>query len=110
MGALYIAAGIYHFINPKLYLRIMPPYIPWHKELIFLSGVAEVVVGVGLFFDVTRSIAAWGTILLLIAIYPANIYMYTSKVKIGKTDIPLWGHILRFFAQLGLIFWAYTYT
>lgn len=110
MGLLYIAAGLYHFKNPKMYLKIMPPYLPFHLPLVYISGFAEIILGVGVLFEPTRVFAAWGTILLLLAIYPANVYMWTHQVKFLGKSIPAWGHLLRLFTQLGLIFWAYLYT
>lgn len=112
MAGLYIIAGVYHFVNPKAYLKLMPPYLPYHLPLIYLSGLAEIVLGLGLFFPMTQSISAWGIIALLIAIYPANYYMYKAKVILPFTKKPLpdWAHALRFFTQLGLMYWAYLYT
>ncbi|MBD2699507.1 DoxX family protein [Spirosoma sp. BT702] len=104
---IYIAAGTNHFINPKTYLSIMPPYIPAHALMVQLSGVAEVVLGIGLLFPQTRSLAAWGLILLLIAVFPANIYMVTSN-RFRK--FPLWLRWLRLPLQAVLIWWAYQYT
>ncbi len=60
MGALYIAAGIYHFVDPAFYVKIMPPYLPWHLELVYLSGVAEILLGALVLIPATRSLAAWG--------------------------------------------------
>jgi hypothetical protein len=59
MALLYIGAGVLHFVVPKFYLRIMPPYLPAHHLLVALSGVAEVIVGVGLLIPATRVWAAW---------------------------------------------------
>jgi uncharacterized membrane protein len=55
-----ILAGILHFVKPKFFLAIMPPYIPAHQLMVALSGVAEIIFGTGLLFDNTRSWAAWG--------------------------------------------------
>ncbi len=107
MSFLYTIAGINHFIKPKFYLAIMPPYIPAHGLMVFLSGLAEVILGVALLFPATRTYAAWGIILLLIAVLPANIFMITS----GKfTKIPEWILWLRIPLQFLLIWWAYLYT
>ena len=88
MASLYIVAGIYHFINPKFYLKIMPPYIPWHKAMNYISGGAEVILGLLLFFTTYSTIAAWGIITLLFAVFPANIY-HLSSAKPNR-GIPLW--------------------
>lgn len=65
MGAIYIIAGTLHFIKPKVYLRIMPRYLPFHKALVLLSGIAEIILGVGLFFKETKDLAIYGIIAML---------------------------------------------
>lgn len=87
MAALYITAGVFHFLRPRLYVKMMPPYVPAHQLMVLLSGIAEVVLGFGLLWSATRSLAAWGLIVLLIAIFPANIYMATSG-RFAK--VPAW--------------------
>jgi uncharacterized membrane protein len=81
MGAFYVFAGVMHFVNPDFYLEIMPPYLAWHAELVFLSGVAEVVLGVAVLVPRTRRLAAWGIIALLIAVFPANLHMAVSQIR-----------------------------
>ena len=80
MAASYVAVGVSHFTNPTFFLAIMPPYLPWHEELVALSGVAEIVGGVGVLFPATRRLAGWWIIALLIAVYPANIHMLINDV------------------------------
>ncbi len=58
MGAFYVFAGVQHFRIPDFYLQLMPPYLPWHSELVALSGVAEILCGVGLVIPRTRVMAA----------------------------------------------------
>lgn len=107
MSVLYIVAGIMHFIKPRMYVSIMPPYIPSPQMMVFLSGIAEAVLGIGLLFSETRVWAAWGIVLLLIAIFPANIYMATSdKFK----RIPAWIRWGRLPLQAVLVAWALYYT
>lgn len=103
----YIAAGVNHFVRPKLYLTIMPPYVPAHDLMVTLSGVAEIVLGVGLLFPATRSVSAWGLILLLIAVFPANVFMATA-LRFRK--LPAWLRWGRLPLQGLLIWWAYQYT
>lgn len=104
---LYIAAGANHFINPKPYLALMPPYLPAHAQLVVVSGIAEIVLGIGLLFPATRSVSAWGLILLLIAVFPANVFMaMSSRFK----KIPAWLRWARLPLQGLLIWWAYRYT
>lgn len=106
-AAVYIAAGLNHFINPKMYLAIMPPYVPWHGLMVVLSGIAEVGLGVGLLFPATRSLSAWGLIILLIAVFPANVFMATASQFQAVPAVLRW---LRLPLQGLLIWWAYRFT
>jgi uncharacterized membrane protein len=105
MSAVYLLAGIMHFVKPKMYIRIIPPYLPNPALLNKISGLAEIVLALGLLFENTRSYAAFGIILLLIAVFPANLYMYQK----GARGIPKWMLALRLPLQLLLIAWAYLY-
>jgi uncharacterized membrane protein len=107
-GVLFIAAGANHFINPKFYLSIMPPYLPFPYALVILSGIAEVILGVGLLIPQVSQYAAWGLILLLIAVLPANIHMATHpELYPTIPSLMLW---FRLPLQGMLILWAYWYT
>lgn len=75
LAAGFVSAGVNHFINTTFYLKIMPPYLPAHLFLVYLSGVFEIVLGVLLLIPKFKRLAAWGLIALLIAVFPANIYM-----------------------------------
>lgn len=103
MAALYIGAGVMHFVNPTFYLAMMPPQLPRPAALIAISGVAEIVLGVALLVPATRVYAAWGIIALLIAVFPANIYAAVA-------DIPGRGGYGRLPFQAVLIAWAWWYT
>lgn len=111
MAAFYIAAGVNHFLSPDFYVAIMPPYLPWHLELVYLSGIAEIVCGVGLLIPRTRVLAAWATIALLIAIFPANLHVALNDVPLaGRTEgAGIWNWV-RLPFQLVLIAWAWWYT
>ena len=65
MAGMYILAGVFHFIFPKAYLRIMPRYVPYPKNLVYLSGLAEILLGIALCIPETKNWAIWGIILLL---------------------------------------------
>ncbi|MRX67321.1 Uncharacterized membrane protein [Flavobacterium resistens] len=108
MAFLYILAGINHFRNPKMYIRIIPPFFKNPKFINYLSGAAEIILGTLLFFPITRTFAAWGIIALLIAIFPANLYMYQNKK--ASFNLPRWILFVRLPLQIVLIFWAYQYT
>ena len=75
LGAIFMVAGSMHFVRTEFYLRMMPPYIPAHLLLVQISGVCEILGGIGLIVPATRWIAAMGLIALLIAVFPANIHM-----------------------------------
>jgi uncharacterized membrane protein len=108
MAFFYAGAGINHFIHPVFYLKIMPAWLPWHRQLVFISGVAEIVCAVLLLFPATRRMGAYCTIALLVAVFPANIQML---INFYHTHHPmLWAAILRLPLQLLLIWWAYSYT
>jgi uncharacterized membrane protein len=108
LGLLMVAAGVNHFVNPRFYLRMMPPYLPWHGPLVFWSGVAEVLLGVGLLVPQTRTLSAWGLIALLVAVFPANLYMTMNPEKFRKVPRALlW---LRLPLQGVFILWAWWYT
>lgn len=107
-GGLFIAAGINHFVNPDFYLNIMPPYLPWHTLLVYISGVAEVGLGALLLFKRWQVPAGWGLIALLIAVFPANLHMALHHELYPRiAPALLW---LRLPLQGVLIAWAYWYT
>ena len=74
-GIAFTLAGINHFVNENFYLRMMPPVLPQHLFLVYLSGVFEIALGILLLIPKYSRLAAWGLIALLLAVYPANIYM-----------------------------------
>lgn len=108
MALLYIAAGINHFRNPKIYLKIVPPYLPNPKLLNLLSGFAEIILGIGLCISFVSKFSAWGIIALLVAIFPANLYMLQNKK--AALGLPKWIRLIRLPLQLALIYWAFLYT
>ncbi|MEX0846005.1 MAG: DoxX family protein [Balneolaceae bacterium] len=104
---IFILAGILHFIKPKFYLRIMPNYIPYHKMMVYISGAAEILGGVGLLIPATQGFAAWGLILLLFAIFPANFDMACKGYKKRGLTRYTWLLIGRLPLQFLLMFWIY---
>jgi len=108
MAVLYAGLGINHFVHPRFYLKIMPPRLPYHLALVNISGICEVLFALLLLPAATRHIAAWLIILLLIAIFPANIYM---AMKWQRKHHPyLWIAYARLPLQLVLIWWAWVYS
>ena len=82
----FILVGILHFTHASIFVGIMPPYLPWHLELVWLSGVFEILGGMGLMIHQVRRFSAWGLLALLIAVFPANVHMAVNGVFI---DVPL---------------------
>ena len=105
LGFLFVGAGITHFVAPGPFVRIVPPYLPVPLLLVYLSGAAEIVGGLGLLLPATRRWAAWGLILLLIAVFPANVYMLQSHG--AGLKVPLWALWLRLPLQAVLMAWAW---
>ena len=107
-GLVFVAAGLNHFVNPAFYLSIMPPYLPWHGALVGISGIAEIGLGIALMVPRFGRAAAWGLIILLIAIFPANIHMIANPDLYPA--IPQYTLWLRLPIQGLLILWAFWYT
>lgn len=107
MAILYIAAGMNHFLMPKFYLKIIPPLFPYPNVINWVSGAAEVILGIALLIPAYTSFAAWGIIVLLIAVYPANIYHFIKGWRKKKS---VWVLALRLPLQFVLMWWAYSFV
>lgn len=108
MGAVYVVAGMGHFVATRMYMGIMPDYLPAHRELVLLSGVAEIAGGVGVLVPRTQRAAAWGLVALLIAVMPANVWMVQHSER--YPGVPVWAMWVRLPLQGVLIWWAWRYT
>jgi len=107
LSPFYFAAGINHFVNPDFYLAIMPPYLPGHLALVYLSGVFEVVGGIAVLVPGTRALAGWGLIFLLIAIFPANIHMALHADQFPDVAASaLYGRLPLQFLLMAWAYWA----
>jgi uncharacterized membrane protein len=106
-AAPFLISGVGHFAKTQWFVRIMPPYLPYHRELVLVSGACEIVLAILLLIPATTRLAAWGLIALLIAIFPANIYVYQNQQMF---PLPGWVHLLRLPLQGVLILWAYAYA
>ncbi len=107
MGAGYIFAGINHFWHPDFYLKMLVGFLPYPEALNAISGIAEILGGIGVMIPATRRIAAWGIIVLLVAIFPANINMALHPQQFGLSATGLY---LRLPLQFLIIWWAWIYT
>ena len=108
LGTAFILAGINHFLHPAFYVRIMPPYLPWHAFLVALSGACESGLGALLLVPACSRPAAWGLIALLVAVFPANLHMASHAAAFPEfSPAALWARLP--FQPL-LIWWAYQHT
>ena len=106
MSWFYISAGLLHFTNTNWFLQIVPPYLPLKLELVYLSGFFEVIFGIMLIVPFLRYYAGWGLILLLIAVYPANIYLVqTNGAAMNTSAILAWGRLPFQFIFIGIAYW-----
>jgi len=106
LALLFLFAGTVHLTSPALFLPVMPPFIPFHFLCIIASGVCELLGGIGLLLPkvVSPTFTGWGLVLLLLAIFPANIYMAISHVQLPGHSIPSWLEWARLPFQPLLIF------
>ena len=102
-----VAIGVAHFIEPDAFVRIMPPWVPWHLAMVYLSGLFEVLGGVGLLPKRTRAAAGWGLIALFVAVFPANLHMALNDIPLGAEPLPSWVLWARLPFQAVFIAWAY---
>jgi uncharacterized membrane protein len=111
MGVFYVLAGLNHFANTAFYVPMMPTFLPAPLMLIYLSGLAEIVLGVAVLVPRTRPLAAWGLILLLIAIFPANVHiaLYDVPLAGAREGAGVWNWV-RLPFQAVPIAWAWWYT
>ncbi|MBA3533006.1 MAG: DoxX family protein [Ardenticatenales bacterium] len=108
LSLFFIVAGANHFWNPRFYLRVMPPYIPYHEAAVSASGVLEILGGLGVLHPATRRLSGIGLILLLIAIFPVNVHMVLHRIPgINVSPTVLW---LRLPLQLLCIAWVWFHT
>ena len=107
LSILYIVIGVKHFLDPVFFMSIMPPMIPLHRELVYLSGFFEIILGFMLLFPKTRLYASYALILLLIFVFPANIYLYLSETPREILGVSKKQALIRMPFQLPLILIAY---
>ncbi|MFZ0042062.1 MAG: DoxX family membrane protein [Solirubrobacteraceae bacterium] len=95
-GPFFVLAGANHFVNPKPYRQIMPPYVPAHQAMVYASGVAEIAGGVGLITERGRRVGGWWLLATLAAIFPANLHMALHPEDFPKVpggQVALWARL-----------------
>lgn len=107
MAAMYILAGTMHFIKPKLYMRVMPKYLPNHKDLVYLSGIAEILLGIGLCMPLLKNLSIYTIIAMLAVFLLVHFYMLSGEK--ASAGVPKWILLLRIPLQFGLMYWAWVY-
>ena len=105
LGIGFLAAGVLHFVRPRMYEAMMPGYLPAHRELVYAAGVAEIAGGAGVLHPRTRRAAGWWLIATLVAIFPANVEMAVHAERFRRVPEPLlWARLP---VQGLLIAWVY---
>ncbi len=107
IAAIFIVGGVLHLVKPAYYVRIMPPWLPAPMALVLISGVFEILGGVGVLVPTTRVVAGWGLIALLIAIFPANVQMLLNARAAHASSLWMTGLIARLPLQAALIYWVF---
>lgn len=110
LALVFVAAGILHFVVPVFYVRIVPPSLPSPRLLVYISGVCEVLGGLGVLIPGVRRAAGVGLILLLCAVYPANIFMFQAGLRERGMGVATGLLLLRLPLQFLLIWWVYDLT
>jgi len=113
LSAFYVAAGFNHLLNPAFYVAIVPPGLPSPEWLNLLSGLAEIVLGVFVLEPRVRVLAAWGLVALLIAVFPANVYVALHNVGLPGGEPGTGNAVLNWVRipfQALFVVWAWWYT
>ncbi len=105
LAALFVGAGVMHVVKPRLFEAIVPPSLPAPRALVLVSGAAEILGGLGLLVPAVRPWAGWGLVALLVAVFPANLYMARESERFRRLA-PRWALLLRLPLQAVLIAWV----
>lgn len=107
-SALYIAGGVNHFWHSSFYVAIMPTHYLHPLALVYLSGAAEVLCGMGLLLPATRRFASWSIFVMLLVFYDVHVHMVIHPERFP--GLPAWALYARLLFQLVLLYWAWFYT
>jgi uncharacterized membrane protein len=109
LAAFFVGSGVNHFVSPRFYRAIVPPPLQDEaKRVVEVSGVAEVLGGIGVLFPRTRPAAGVGLIALLAAVFPANLYMAREPEQFKR--VPRWALFARLPLQPLMMWWAWRAT
>lgn len=103
-------AGVMHLVSPRGFVKIMPKWMPAPAALVAISGLFEILGGVGLLIPATQRYAAWGLIALFVAVFPANVNMAVNRIPLGRRPMPVWALWARLPLQAVFIGWAWLFT
>ncbi len=107
-GPFFVVAGVMHFVTPKTYEAIMPDYLPAHRELVYASGVAEIVGGAATMHPRTRRFGAWFSAATLVGVFPANLHMALHPERYPQVPGGRRSLVLRLPFQLAFLAWAFA--
>ena len=110
LGTFFIGAGVMHFMATDGYVAMMPIYVPWQEGLVYLSGALEIAGGVAVMMPPIRRFAGIGLIVLLIAVFPANVHVALHGFPVADVNLPVWGLWLRLPLQFIFIYWVAKIT
>ena len=105
LGGFFLAAGVLHFVKPRPYEAIMPRALPAHRELVYVSGAAEILGGAGVLSDRTMRFAGWWLVATMLAVFPANVNMAVDAQRFRRIPEPLlWGRLP---VQGAILYWIW---
>ena len=110
LALFFVFAGVTHFTSPEFFTAIVPPALPAPLALVYVSGVFEILGGLGVLWPATRAAAGVGLVALLVAVYPANLYMAWAPERFVAQGTPLWALYARLPLQFVFIAWAWWAT
>jgi uncharacterized membrane protein len=114
LAGFFVLAGTMHFVLPRSYEAIVPPYVPRHREAVVVSGAAEIAGGLAVLHPRLRSpLARWWLLALLVAVFPANVYMATNPEDVRGLDLrrtPRWALWARLPLQPMAMLWVWRAT
>lgn len=110
LALFFVYAGVSHFTETEQFVAIVPSWLPAPLALVYVSGVFEIVLGLGALLPRSRALAGWGLVALLVAVFPANVQMAVDAQRWLAQGVPTWALYVRLPLQLALVAWAWWAT